>query len=174
MAILSRQAIEKRLASGEISITPAPREEDFDSDAVDVHLGDKVYEWAKQPGGATLTVSLWKKTPDEFRFRTFAETYLKEVPLDNCGLITLRPKTFYLADLREHTALPPNIAMHIQGKSTLARLGVLIHLTAPHAHAGWKGQLALELYNLGPFNIELKPDMIIGQLTFWMGGRLAM
>ena len=57
--------------------------------------------------------------------------------------------------------------MHIQGKSSLARLGVIVHLTAPHAHAGWAGWLTLEIYNLGPFNIELKSGMAIGQLTFW-------
>lgn len=70
-----------------------------------------------------------------------------------------------LADLRRRTALPHDVAMHIQGKSSLARLGVLIHLTAPHA--GWEGRLTLEICNLGPFNIEMKPGMTIGQLTFW-------
>lgn len=137
MSILSRQAIEKRLTNGDIKITPAPLEEHFDSDSVDVHLGDKVYEWEKQPDGATITVALWKPPPEKFRFKTFADRNLKDVKPDNYGVITLKPKTFYLADLRQHTVLPPNIAMHIQGKSMLARLGVMVHLTAPHAHAGW-------------------------------------
>lgn len=43
----------------------------------------------------------------------------------------------------------------------------MVHLTAPHAHAGWTGRLALEIYHLGKFNIEMKPGMTIGQLTFW-------
>jgi dCTP deaminase len=167
MGILSKQAIERRLNSGEIKIVPAPKDEDYDSDAVDVHLGDKVYEWATLPSGATISIPLWKRPPDQFSYTAFANATLKEVPPDNAGIITLRPHTFYLADLQQHTTLPPDIAMHVQGKSSLARLGMLVHLTAPHAHAGWTGRLTLEIYNLGPFNIEMKPGMTIGQLTFW-------
>jgi len=168
MGILSRQAIARRLSREEIKIDPTPREEDYDSDAVDVHLGAKVYEWVTPPSGATISISLWKSPPQQpFSYKQFSQEYLREVPPDNFGIVTLRPHTFYLADLRQHTELPPDVAMHVQGKSSLARLGVLVHLTAPHAHAGWKGRLTLEIYNLGPFNIELKPGMVIGQLTFW-------
>jgi len=46
-------------------------------------------------------------------------------------------------------------------------LGAIVHLTAPHALAGWADWLTLEIYNLGPFNIELKSGMAIGPLTFW-------
>jgi deoxycytidine triphosphate deaminase len=42
-----------------------------------------------------------------------------------------------------------------------------VHVTAPHAHAGWYGRLTLEIFNYGPFNIELKPRVPIGQLYFW-------
>jgi dCTP deaminase len=167
MGILSKQAIARQLASGEIMIVPTPRDEDYDSDAVDVHLGDKVYEWLSLPSGAIISIPLWKSPPNEFSFSKFANSTLKDVPPDNADIITLRPHTFYLADLRQHTTLPSNIAMQIQGKSSLARLGMLVHLTAPHAHAGWRGRLTLEIYNLGPFNIEMKPGMTIGQLTFW-------
>lgn len=167
MGIFSREAIQRRLESGEIKIEPPPREEDFDSDSVDVHLGDKVYEWIKSPGGSTVTISVWKEPPNDFRYTTFSSQFLREVPLDNSGVITLRPQSFYLADLRQYTKLPADIAMQIQGKSSLARLGLLVHLTAPHAHAGWDGRLTLEIYKLGPFNVELKPSMVIGQLTFW-------
>src|SRR5262245_12077284 len=131
MGILSRQAIAKKIESSEIKIVPVPKDEDYDSDAVDVHLGDKVYEWVPPPTGSTLSISLWKKPPEEFSYKQFANHYLREVPPDNFGIVTLRPHTFYLADLRQHTTLPPDIAMHVQGKSSLARLGVLIHLTAP-------------------------------------------
>ncbi len=168
MGILSRQAIARRLEVGDIIINPPPQEEDYDSDAVDVHLGDHIYEWKTPPKGATISISLWKQPPDDFSYKQFSRQYLCEVPPDNFGIITLRPHTFYLADLRQHTTLPPDIAMHVQGKSSLARLGMLVHLTAPHAHAGWRGRLTLEICNLGPFNIEMKPGMTIGQLTFWV------
>ncbi len=167
MAILSRQAIADCLATGRLQIEPSPREEDFDSDAVDVHLGETVYEWVPPARGTIVTIALWRKSPDDFRFSTFAKDCLRQVPPDNAGIVTLRPHCFYLADLQQFTALPPDLAMHVNGKSSLARLGILVHLTAPHAHAGWRGRLTLEIYNLGPFNIEMKPGMVIGQLTFW-------
>lgn len=165
MGLLSQQAIKARLECGELKIAPPPTDTDYDSDAVDVHMGDVIYEWDHQPEAAALTVSPWKR--EKFSYKKFSSKHLIKVPFDNAGIVTLRPHTFYLADVRELTHLPPDLAMHIQGKSSLARLGLLVHLTAPHAHAGWKGHLTLEMYNLGPFNIELKPDMPIGQLTFW-------
>lgn len=171
MSILSRDAIKKRLASGDLVIDPLPKEEHYDSDAVEVHLGDKIYVWKKPQAGTTLTVALWSaldpSSAAPFHYKQFADEHLKQVPHDPDGIITIRPHTFYLADLRQWTKLPPDLAMHIQGKSTLARLGMVVHLTAPHAHAGWEGRLTLEIYNLGPFNLEIKPDIPIGQLTFW-------
>lgn len=167
MGILSRQAIIRRQETGELIISPAPKDVDYDSDSVDVHLGAKVYEWIQPPHGATLSLALWRQDPDRFSYKSFSNEYLKEVQPDNAGIVTLRPHSFYLADLHEHTTLPTDLAMHVEGKSGLARLGVLVHLTAPHAHAGWKGRLTLEIYNVGPFNIEMKPGMVIAQLTFW-------
>jgi dCTP deaminase len=109
-------------------------------------------------------------TPQErgsIRLQRVCEREPDEGRADPDGIVTLRPGTFYLADLRQYTKLPPDIAMHIEGKSSLARLGVCVHITAPHAHAGWSGHLTLEILNSGPFNIELKPGIAMGQLTFW-------
>lgn len=55
MAILSRQAIAGCLAAGQLQIEPLPREEDFDSDAVDVHLGETIYEWVPPARGLTFS-----------------------------------------------------------------------------------------------------------------------
>ena len=169
MGLLSANAIKAALASGEIKIDPPPKEEQFDADAVDVHLGNTIYKWRSLEGGATITIPLWrpKGTVGAFSHKEFAKQHCPIVPPDADGIVTLRPQTFYLADLHEHTTLSPSIAMHIEGKSSLARLGVGVHVTAPHAHAGWYGRLTLEIFNYGPFNIELKPGVPIGQLYFW-------
>jgi dCTP deaminase len=133
-----------------------------------VHLGKTIYKWRRPEGGATFTIPLWRSNAVDggFRYKDFAKN-LVEVAPDTDGIITIRPNTFYLADLLQFTSLPPDLAMHIEGKSTLARLGLAVHITAPHAHAGWVGRLTLEMFNLGPFNIELKPGAPVGQLTFW-------
>jgi len=167
MGILSERAIKRHLEDGTLKIDPPPEPADFDTDSIEIHLGDTIYEWSPQPAAVRMTISLWQTDSEKFVYNRLAEAHLKTVPPDNAGVITLRPRSFYLADLRQHTTLPHDVAMHIQGKSSLARLGMLVHLTAPHAHAGWTGRLTLEICNLGPFNIELKPGMPIGQLTFW-------
>ena len=169
MGLLSEKAIRAALARGALKIDPPPGDEHFDSDSVAVHVGERIYTWKQPAGGATLTVPLWRSgaANNPFDMKSFAAEHLAVVPPDPDGLVTIRPHTFYLADLMQYIALPADLAVHIQGRSTLARLGMGVHVTAPHAHAGWDGRLALEIYNFGPFNIELKRGAPVGQLTFW-------
>jgi dCTP deaminase len=58
------------------------------------------------------------------------------------------------------------LAARVEGKSSLARIGIGVHLTAPTIHAGFKGQIRLEIVNHGPVPIILKPGMRICQLVF--------
>jgi dCTP deaminase len=57
-----------------------------------------------------------------------------------------------------------NLAARVEGKSSYARCGLLVHFTAPTIHAGFSGTITLELYNLGPVNISLYPGAPICQL----------
>jgi dCTP deaminase len=54
----------------------------------------------------------------------------------------------------------------VEGKSSLARLGLMVHMTAPTIHAGFVGQIQLEMYNLGPYDIVVAAGMRICQLIF--------
>ena len=82
----------------------------------------------------------------------------------------LERNQFILGMTRERIALPiiPGaktcLAARIEGKSSRARCGLLIHFTAPTVHPGWDGPLTLEIINLGPSPILLSPDMPIAQL----------
>jgi dCTP deaminase len=53
----------------------------------------------------------------------------------------------------------------VDGKSTKARTGILVHFTAPTIHAGWHGNIVLEIANLGPFTFVLQEDDVIAQVT---------
>jgi dCTP deaminase len=53
----------------------------------------------------------------------------------------------------------------IDGKSTRARTGILVHLTAPTIHASWSGQVTLEIANVGPFDLVLEEGDVIAQIT---------
>jgi dCTP deaminase len=61
--------------------------------------------------------------------------------------------------------LHPELICFVDGKSTRARTGLLVHFTAPTIHAGWVGNVTLEITNLGPFTFVLKPGDALAQLT---------
>ena len=65
----------------------------------------------------------------------------------------------------ERVTLPSHIAGRIEGKSSLARYGLAVHVTAPTVLAGFDGHLYLEMYNFGPFFIQLQQNMKIAQLV---------
>jgi dCTP deaminase len=83
--------------------------------------------------------------------------------------IIIRPLGFVLWQTKEVVGTPKDDAdliLFIDGKSTrTARTGVLVHLTAPTIHAGWAGQVTLEIANIGPFDIVLQEDDVIAQVT---------
>ncbi len=83
---------------------------------------------------------------------------------------TLIPGDFILAWTAETVSLPvlSRYAARVEGKSGLARLGLLVHLTAPIIHAGYRGQIQLEMVNLGPNEVSLDVGMPICQLVFEM------
>lgn len=94
----------------------------------------------------------------------------EKVLLDTNQPFALAPKQFVLALTREVVGLPlPTkgetcLAGRIEGKSSRARCGVLVHFTAPTIHPGWYGQLTLEMVNLGPVPFILRLGMPIAQL----------
>ena len=73
---------------------------------------------------------------------------------------------FVLGSTLERVALPTDIVARLEGKSSLGRLGLLIHSTAGFVDAGWDGQLTLELSNVANLPITLYPGMKIGQISF--------
>ncbi len=78
----------------------------------------------------------------------------------------LHPGEFVLGSTLERVALPTDLVARLEGKSSLGRLGLLIHSTAGFVDAGWDGQLTLELSNVANLPITLYPGMKIGQISF--------
>jgi len=80
----------------------------------------------------------------------------------------LQPQEFCLAFTLEEITVPNNLAANVQGKSSLARAGLAVHITAPHIHPGWVGRITLELYNHGPWELELVPgEDLICQVIYY-------
>ena len=79
----------------------------------------------------------------------------------------LHPGEFVLGSTIERVALPDDLVARLEGKSSLGRLGLLIHSTAGFVDAGWDGHLTLELSNVANLPITLYPGMKIGQISFF-------
>ena len=65
---------------------------------------------------------------------------------------------------RESVSLPPHLGGRVEGKSSIARIGLFVHISAPTIHPGWNGRIALEFYNVGPLPIRVRPGDTICQL----------
>ena len=78
----------------------------------------------------------------------------------------LHPGEFVLGQTLERVTLPDDLVARLEGKSSLGRLGLLIHSTAGFVDAGWDGHLTLELSNVANLPITLYPAMKIGQISF--------
>ena len=86
--------------------------------------------------------------------------------IDADGVFILHPGEFVLGCTLESVSLPGDLVGRLEGKSSLGRLGLLIHSTAGFVDAGWQGQLTLELSNVATLPITLYPGMKIGQISF--------
>jgi dCTP deaminase len=79
----------------------------------------------------------------------------------------LHPGEFVLGSTFERVALPDDLVARLEGKSSLGRLGLLIHSTAGYVDPGWDGYLTLELSNVANLPITIYPGMKIGQISFF-------
>lgn len=82
-----------------------------------------------------------------------------------CDFLFLRSQQFLLVSTSESVRIPTDLVGRVEGKSSLARLGLMVHVTAGYIDPGFNGQITLEVVNLGPRDIKLTVGMRIAQLT---------
>jgi len=90
----------------------------------------------------------------------------EEIRIEDDEAFVIHPGEFCLARTLEWVELPNDIVARIEGKSSLGRLGLIVHATAGFCDPGWKGTLTLELNNLTRVPIKLYPRLLIAQLSF--------
>ena len=88
------------------------------------------------------------------------------VTMGNDDPFMLHPGEFVLGSTLEHVEVPDDLVGRLEGKSSLGRIGLLIHSTAGYVDPGWKGHLTLELSNVSGLPITLYHRMKIGQISF--------
>ncbi len=169
--ILSNSAIFAALDEGRLLIDPEPRprnpEDDPDSEwpygtsALDLRLGDEV-SWFND--GLAMNIDLRRgKFANLFGPNSSSRKITEDQPY------SLMPGKLVLANTLERVELPivpgkVSLAARVEGRSSFARCGLLVHFTAPTIHAGFRGRITLELINLGAIPILLYPRSYICQL----------
>jgi dCTP deaminase len=175
--ILSDGEIKEALANKAIVIDPAPSEKQYNASAVDLRLKAELYRLktfaelqAGQPPGAILSLDVDPVTID---IQQFLKKYTVAIDLQHEGYFRLMPQTFALGMTDEYVSFPKisQIAARVEGRSTLARLGLTIHMTAPTIHCSFSGRILLEMYNFGEYPLRLAPGMAICQLILERLGR---
>jgi len=169
--ILSNLEIQKALNDGRLGIDPRPQPEQpdaksgscpYQTSSVDLQLGDEV-TFFKEGLALNIDLRLGKFT-DLFGPNSESRKISEDQPY------SLAPGKFVLGRTLERVSLPILIdgryclAARVEGKSSYARCGLLVHFTAPTVHSGFSGTITLELINLDPLPVLLYPNTPICQL----------
>ncbi len=151
--ILCDYSIRTQIALGRIVIDPM-EESQVQPASVDVRLGNTFLAFRRHAAEAIDP-------------REVDEGLMEKVTVSEEQPFILHPSEFALGTTLERISVPDDIVARVEGKSSLGRLGLLIHATAGFVDPGWKsGQLTLELSNVAPLPIKLWPGMKIAQLSF--------
>ncbi|GAB7008221.1 dCTP deaminase [Halorubrum trueperi] len=154
--ILSDADILDRLADGGLVIEPL---DDVDQQvqpaSVDLRLGERFLEFQR----ANIPC-IHPTEADE------VGEYVTETRVPEGDEFILHPGDFVLGTTTERVEIPDDLVAHVEGRSSLGRLAIVVHATAGLCDPGYKGQITLELSNLGTAPVALSPGMRVSQLTF--------
>ena len=157
--IYSGENIREALDQGILTIEPLPDEDMLSTSAVDLRLGNSftVFSSPSDDSGVFVTVGI--SEPEEI-----AAQHGKRKEILAGNYLELKPGEFVLGYTAERIELPLHLAARVEGKSSLARFGLSIHQSAPTVHADFRGNIRLEISNVGPFLCRLTPGIPICQL----------
>ena len=154
--ILSDAGILRRLEEGDLVVEPLDDPDiQIQPASVDLRLGREFLEFQH----ANIPC-IHPNSENE------VSEYVEETVVDEDGEFILHPGDFVLGTTYERVEIPDDLIAHVEGRSSLGRLAIVVHATAGLADPGYKGQITLELSNLGTAPVALTPGMRISQLTF--------
>ena len=150
--LLSDKTIIELIRKGEIVIEPFD-EKLVGPSSIDLRLGNEF-------------IMFDRKRIEAIDPREPIDKYLEYIHINDGEFLVLHPGQFIIASTLEYIKLPPHISARIEGRSSLARLGLIIHSTGGFVDAGFEGTLTLEMSNINIVPIKLYPRMKIAQLAF--------
>lgn len=153
--VLSDADIKRYIAEGKIRVNPELPAEQFGSCSVDFRLGNEfsIFEHSKHP-----YIDL--RNPIEI------QKLMRPIVVADGEPFILQPREFALAITLENLELSDDVLGRLEGRSSLGRIGIIVHGTAGLFDPGWSGKATLELSNLGIMPVALYPGMRICSMTF--------
>lgn len=154
--VLSDRDIKKYIKLGKIIINPTPDfSEQLGSCSIDFRLGNsfRIFNHSKYPYIDT-------------RSPISIDDMMKEITVNDGEPFIMRPGEFVLATTQEHLELADDLLGRLEGRSSLGRLGIVVHSTASVFDPGWIGKPVMELGNIGMMPVALYPGMRICSFTF--------
>ena len=154
--VLSDRSIKEAIKKRKIVITPSPDfKTQLGSCSIDLRLGNefRVFEYSKH--------SLIDPSKKDF-----SSEITREIKISSRDKFIIQPGDFVLAVTLEVVKISPDLMGRLEGKSSLGRLGIVVHSTASVFDPGWDGKPVLELGNLGRMAVALSPGMRICAMTF--------
>jgi dCTP deaminase len=154
--ILSDRDIRTNLQNGKIVINPTPNlDQVLGSCSIDFHLGNtfKIFNHSKYP-------YIDPRSPN------LSSEIMKEITISKEEAFIMRPGEFCLATTVEHLKIDNDLLGRLEGRSSLGRIGIIVHSTAARFDPGWDGTPVLELGNIGVLPVALYPGMKICSFTF--------
>ena len=153
--VLSDIDIRRYMEAGKITVSPELPPEQFGSCSVDFRLGREfnVFEHSRFP-----YIDLSSPTA--------LEGIMRRVIVEPGEAFILQPREFVLAITEEKLELADDVLGRLEGRSSLGRIGIIVHGTAGLFDPGWSGKATLELSNLGRMPVALYPGMRICSFTF--------
>lgn len=155
MAILSDVDIKKYLDENKIVIDPITDEKQIQPSSVDLRIGDEF------KGFKIVT----KPYIDPFD-KTDLESYMSSFTVKEGEPFIIHPGEFTLATTYETVKLPDDIVARVEGRSSMGRLGITMHVTAGYIDPGFEGKITLEISNIGKMPVALYPGQRVCQIVF--------
>jgi dCTP deaminase len=174
MILCDRETVEA-IEDGRILVVPRPDESFMSSTSFDLTLGLPLEHWVI-PNDADVLGLKFRPGRPGWNYDEVKALYLKPVELTSDQCYDLRPGQLVLGwtEQRIHLPYTSRLCARVEGRSSLARLGLGVHVTAPTIHAGFGynksdpsksgAPLQLEIWNTGPLPVELKVGMRICQV----------
>lgn len=158
---LSDTDIKKALRRGLIKITPEVPQESVEGIAIDLHLGSKFRGFA-----TSQCPYIDLAAPSVELSRALENVMEQERVLDTSERYILHPGQLVIAMTYQRVTLADNFVGWLDGRSSLARLGLMVHVTSHRIDPGWDGHIVLECFNSGRVPLALAPMMKICALNF--------